>query len=61
MVDGKVGNGVRGGGGPMLVLVWCCAKEKEVGITRILGLELSSESDRKAQESGVLGPLKCQR
>ena len=46
--------GVGEGEGGDLVPVWCCAKEQEVGITRILGLELSSKSDRKAQESEVL-------
>ena len=38
----------------VLVIVWCCAQEKEVHITRILGLELISEGDRRPKRWGFM-------
>ena len=59
-----IGWGVREGGargGKTKVPVYSSAREKEVDITRVLGLETVSIGDRVAQESGILSPLKCQR
>ena len=47
VVEGQGGRGV-GGVRTSLVQVWCCVGEREVSVTRILGLEPVSKGSRVA-------------